>query len=49
MRVPSDISPLIRRLVAADLGAYRSLMLEAYDAHPDAYTSSVAERSALPV
>ncbi len=46
---PSDIVPLIRRLVPADVGAYRSSMLEAYDAHPDAFTSSVAERSALPL
>ena len=44
MRVSSDIGPLIRRLVPADTGPYRSLMLEAYDAHPDAFTSSVAER-----
>ena len=49
MGIPSDIGPLIRRLVPADTGAYRSLMLEAYDAHPDAYTSSVAERSPLPM
>lgn len=49
MRVASDIGPLIRRLVPADVGAYRSMMLEAYDAHPDAYTSSAAERSALPM
>ena len=44
----SDIRPVIRRLVPADVGAYRPLMLEAYDAHPDAFTSSVGERSALP-
>jgi GNAT superfamily N-acetyltransferase len=49
MRIPSDIGPLIRRLVPADIGASRPLMLEAYDAHPDAFTSSVAERSALPL
>jgi len=49
MRVASDVGPLIRRLVPADVGAYRPLMLEAYDAHPDAFTSSVAERSALPL
>jgi len=45
----SDIGPVIRRLVPADVGAYRPLMLEAYDAHPDAFTSSVGERSALPL
>ena len=40
---------MIRRLVPADASEYRSLMLEAYGAHPDAFTSSVAERSALPM
>jgi ribosomal protein S18 acetylase RimI-like enzyme len=39
----------IRRLVPADAPAYRALMLEAYERHPDAFTSSVAERSALPL
>ena len=29
--------------------AYRSLMLEAYARHPDAFTSSVGERTALPL
>jgi GNAT superfamily N-acetyltransferase len=29
--------------------AYRSLMLEAYAHHPDAFTSSVQERAALPL
>ncbi|MGC1174807.1 N-acetyltransferase family protein [Polaromonas sp.] len=29
--------------------AYRALMLEAYGLHPDAFTSSVAERAALPM
>jgi ribosomal protein S18 acetylase RimI-like enzyme len=28
---------------------YRSLMLEAYERHPDAFTSSVQERAALPL
>lgn len=39
----------IRRLVPADAPAYRALMLEAYEHHPDAFTSSVSERSALPL
>lgn len=39
----------IRRLERPDVGAYRPLMLEAYELHPDAFTSSVAERSALPI
>ena len=29
--------------------AYRALMLEAYGLHPDAFTSSVAERAVLPM
>lgn len=28
---------------------YRALMLEAYERHPDAFTSSTAERAALPL
>lgn len=39
----------IRRLVAADVIAYRNLMLEAYEMHVDAFTSSAAERAALPM
>ena len=39
----------VRRLVPADAPAYRSLMLEAYAMHPDAFTSSVAERAGLPL
>lgn len=39
----------IRRLVPADAPRYRALMLEAYEKHPDAFTSSVAERAALPL
>ena len=34
-------------LTADDVAAYRALMLEAYQLHPDAFTSTVAERSAL--
>jgi RimJ/RimL family protein N-acetyltransferase len=37
---------MVRRLVPADAQAYRALMLEAYERHPEAFTSSVAERSA---
>jgi RimJ/RimL family protein N-acetyltransferase len=39
----------IRRLVPADAIAYRQCMLEAYERHPDAFTSSVSERAALPL
>jgi ribosomal protein S18 acetylase RimI-like enzyme len=39
----------IRRLGVADVAAYRDVMLEAYERHPDAFTSSVAERGALPM
>ena len=39
----------IRRLVPSDVAAYRALMIEAYDRHPDAFTSSASERAALPL
>jgi GNAT superfamily N-acetyltransferase len=39
----------LRRLLPSDAAPYRQLMLQAYAAHPDAFTSSVAERSALPL
>ncbi len=39
----------IRRLVPSDAPAYPSLMLDAYERHPDAFTSSVSERAALPL
>ena len=39
----------IRRLVPAQAPEYRALMLEAYESHPDAFTSSVSERAALPL
>jgi len=39
----------LRRLVPEQAADYRALMLEAYEAHPDAFTSSVAERAALPL
>lgn len=39
----------IRRLVQSHASEYRALMLEAYELHPDAFTSSVAERAILPL
>ena len=39
----------IRRLIPGDAEAYRALMLEGYARHPDAFTSTVAEREALPL
>jgi len=39
----------IRRLTPDDVPAYRPLMLAAYERHPDAFTSSAAERAALPL
>lgn len=46
-RAPGELA--IRRLAPADSRAYRHLMLEAYERHPHAFTSSVAERRALPM
>lgn len=37
------------RLTPSHATAYRNLMLEAYAQHPDAFTSSVQERAALPL
>ncbi len=42
------LSPVLR-LSAEHVDAYRALMLQAYDQHPDAFTSSHAERAALPM
>lgn len=42
------LSPCVR-LTPDDAVDYRALMLEAYSIHPDAFTSSVAEREALPL
>ena len=39
----------IRPLRADDAEAYRALMLEAYGVYPQAFTSSVAERAAMPL
>jgi len=38
----------IERLAPKHATEYRALMLDAYELHPDAFTSSVAERAALP-
>jgi RimJ/RimL family protein N-acetyltransferase len=40
---------IIRTLGADDAEAYRALMLEAYGVYPQAFTSSVAERAAMPL
>lgn len=45
---PMSATP-IRRLVPTDAAQYRALMLEAYTLAPDAFTSSVTERAALPL
>ncbi len=39
----------VQRLSPQHAPAYRALMLEAYAAHPDAFTSTVGERAALPI
>jgi RimJ/RimL family protein N-acetyltransferase len=43
------MTPTTRRLTARDALTYRALMLDAYARHPDAFTSSVDERAALPI
>ena len=40
---------LVLRLTPSHAAAYRALMLEAYELHPDAFTSTVAERGELPL
>jgi ribosomal protein S18 acetylase RimI-like enzyme len=48
--LPSDegTKPLrVQRLTPLDAPAYRAIMLEAYGHHPNAFTSSVAEREGL--
>jgi RimJ/RimL family protein N-acetyltransferase len=45
----ADTGAHLRRLTAADAPAYRALMLDAYARHPEAFTSTVAERSAQPM
>ena len=39
----------LRTLGQADATVYREFMLDAYARHPDAFTSSAAERAALPL
>ncbi|MGE5667380.1 MAG: GNAT family N-acetyltransferase, partial [Betaproteobacteria bacterium] len=39
----------VQRLSPQHASSYRALMLEAYAAHPDAFTSTVGERAALPI
>jgi RimJ/RimL family protein N-acetyltransferase len=39
----------VPRLTPSHATAYRALMLEAYELHPDAFTSTVAERADLPL
>jgi ribosomal protein S18 acetylase RimI-like enzyme len=46
---PPSSRDTIRRLRPDDAPRYRALMLEAYEAHPDAFTSSASERAALPL
>ena len=41
--------PELRRLAPADAAAHRALMLQAYEQHPDAFTSSTSERERLPL
>jgi len=41
--------PHLRRLTPSDAAAHRALMLEAYERHPDAFTSSTSERARLPL
>jgi RimJ/RimL family protein N-acetyltransferase len=40
---------LVRRLVLEDRDAYRALALRGYTDHPESFTSSAAEREALPL
>lgn len=39
----------VKRLDPSHVAEYRGLMLEAFELHPDAFTSSFAERAALPL
>ena len=43
------MSAKIRRLAPDDAPQYRTMMLEAYELHPDAFTSSISERGSLPL
>lgn len=46
-RMRTETGMAIRRLIPKHASAYQALMLEAYALHPDAFTSSAAERAAL--
>jgi ribosomal protein S18 acetylase RimI-like enzyme len=39
----------VDRLLPGDVAAYRALMLEAYERHPESFTSTPGERRALPL
>jgi len=43
------VATVVQRLEPPHAQAYRALMLDAYAAHPDAFTSSAQERAALPM
>jgi ribosomal protein S18 acetylase RimI-like enzyme len=45
----ASVTATIRRLTSEDAPPYRTMMLEAYERHPDAFTSSVPERASLPL
>ena len=45
----ASVTATIRRLTPDDAPPYRTMMLEAYERHPDAFTSSVPERASLPL
>ncbi|GAB5533856.1 MAG: GNAT family N-acetyltransferase [Rubricoccaceae bacterium] len=40
---------MIRRLTPSDAAIHRAFMLDAYARHPEAFTSTVAERESLPL
>ncbi|MBX3658981.1 MAG: GNAT family N-acetyltransferase [Ramlibacter sp.] len=42
-------SPGVQRLAPVHAAPYRALMLRAYEEHPDAFTTSAAERAGLPI
>ena len=48
-RLEMLVKTKISRLTPSDAQAYRSIMLRAFEKHPDAFRSSVSERSAEPL
>ena len=48
-RFDTTTTTIVERLHSSHAGAYRSLMLEAYEREPDAFTSTPEERAALPM